>query len=83
MRKTRVVAGFGGWDGWLAKALIAAACVVVIAGGGYYAWKENGAANAAGAADKEATMMAACAKAEPADSGLPAMREHCKAKGYY
>lgn len=69
-------------DGWL-KVLVAAACVVVIAGGGYSAWKENGAANAVASADKDATMAAACAKAEPADSGLPAMREHCKERGYY
>lgn len=69
-------------DGWL-KALVAAACVVVIASGGYFAWKENGAANAAEAGEKEATMKAACAQAEPADSGLPAMREHCRENGYY
>lgn len=69
-------------DGWL-KVLVAAACVVVIAGGGYFAWKENGASNAAVVAEKEATMRSACAQAEPADSGLSAMREHCKANGYY
>ncbi len=69
-------------DDWL-KALMAAACVVVIAGGGYFAWNENGAANAVAFADKEKTMPAVCALAEPEDSGLTAMREYCKEQGYY
>jgi hypothetical protein len=70
-----------GMDDWL-KALMAA-CVVVIAGGGYFAWYENGATNALAFADKEKTMPAVCALAEPDNSGLPAMREYCKEQGYY
>ncbi|MBB5535998.1 hypothetical protein [Rhizobium giardinii] len=69
-------------DDWL-KALVAAACLVVIAGGGYFAWDESGAANAVAFADKEKTMPAVCALAEPEDSGLSAMREYCKEQGYY
>lgn len=69
-------------DGLL-KALIAAACVVVIAGGGYFVWRDNVAANAAVAAKEEATMRAVCAQARPSGSGLDAMRDHCKERGYY
>ncbi|KQS74214.1 hypothetical protein ASG25_02010 [Rhizobium sp. Leaf384] len=67
-------------DGWL-KALIAAACVVIIAGGGYYAIKENAAATQRAADEKEQTIRNGCAAAR-ANSGLTAMQEYCKDRGY-